>query len=372
MRHIFNIFFILSLFFNIAYPQNTEELFIPNKHSSFKPKNAKLLYISYEQLPKNGYVGELIGLNIKAITPLKFERLDILDTNTSLGEIKDLSPKWDNIGENIYTKTIYFQAKRPLEKLPNFQVKLVQKNGEIKQETLPSFDINIIKLNNDEGRFINVFAKDLQVRKFKTNRFDKDNLILVLEIMSKYANIDDIHFANYKKQGIDSKSGEFPNNSAFYYIIFKEGMDKISFSYFNTTQNIFKQIDIPIILDQNDLSTQIGLNPKKSKFEFYKELGLGALSILFLILSLIRKKLFYGLIAIVLGTYLAYHKFSMKDIVAKQGAKVKILPTKNSTIFSSIKQDTKVEKLNTHGNYIKVLLPSGKIGWIQKSDIIKN
>ncbi len=375
MKKVFNLVFIVSLIFGSLYAQKSVELvFKPNKKlsSSFKPKGAKMLYVSYDEVPHNGYVGELIGLKIKAITPLKFESIYVKDTNLSMGSIKDLNPAWEKIDENIYTKTIYYQAKIPLEKLPNFNVELLMQDGKTENSVLKSKDINIIKINDDDGKFINIFAKNLEIKKYKTTRFDQDSLIMIMEIVASEANIDDIYFKNYKKQGSDSKSGKFPNNSLFYYLIIKQDTVSVDFSYFNTNENAFVNISLPVVLSQDDLSTQIGLNPKKSRFELYKEIAAGALCVLFLVLLIFKRKIIFAFLALVFGGYLLFNKLSFYNISLKQGSKIRILPTQNSTIFSTIKQNTKVEKLDKYEDYIKVILPNGKIGWAEEDDVIKN
>lgn len=365
--------FLLIFFLCVGFLNAEKNVFTPSVDSKvFTPTSTKALFISYEGIPQKAYVGELIPLHVKAITPIKFKEIQIQNDLPQKGVLKDLLPLWKSEDGNIYTKTIFFQAKEPLESIPSFKVKLTREIGESEFSSLPEKQISVIKLNDDEGRFVNVFAKKLQVKKFKTNRFDETNLIMVMEIISNYANIEDINFTNIKRQGFDSKSGIFPDNSIFYYVVVKEGTQSVDFSYFNTDENRFNIISLPVIIEQDDLSTQIGLNPKKSKFELYKDIAIAGMSVLFLLLFIIRRKFIYAFVAIIFGAYLLFVKFSMHDISIKEGTRVRILPTEKSTMFFTIKKPTKAEKLNTKNNYIKILLPNGKIGWIEKEDVIKN
>ncbi len=367
MKKIIYIFFITILSLNLQAAIN----FKPKKNS-FTPKSSKLLFVSHQELPQSGYVGELVAIKIKAITPLEFEKIDIINSDKSTGEIKDLEPKWTSEGKNIYTKTIYFQAKKELKNLPSFDVDLLRKNGNHEYAKLKPEPIEIIKLTNDDGRFIGIFAKELSVKKFKTNRFDQTHLITVMELKTTQANLDDINFTQYKRQGFDSVSGKFPNNSLFYYVVLKEGTSELEFSYFNTTKNKFNIISLPIRIEPDDLSTQVGLNPKKSKLELYKEIAASVLCLLFLVLLILRKKILYGVLAVLFGGYLIYTKLLTNDIKLKEGAKIRILPTQNSTMFLTTKKLVKVEKLGSHDKYIKVLFDNGKIGWAEKEDVVKN
>lgn len=355
-----------------SFEKEDTNVFKPLAKDTFVPTDTKSFFVSYMHTPKKAYVGELIALHVKVITPIKFKEIKIINNSDKAGVLKDLLPLWSSDDGNIYTKTIYFQAKEPLKIVPSFGVELIRDSGKTERSTLPQKEINIIKLNSDEGRFIGVFAKKIQVKKFKTNRFDEKNLIMVMELISNYANIDDINFTNIKRQGFDSKSGKFPDNSVFYYVVIKEGTQSVDFSYFNSDENRFNIISLPVILEQDDLSTQIGLNPKKSRFELYKEIAIGALSVMFLLLFVFRRKFVYAFGAIAFGAYLIFVKVSMHDITLKEGTRVRILPTEKSTMFYTIKKPTKVEKLNEVNSYIKVLLSNGKIGWIKKEDVKKN
>ena len=49
-----------------------------------------------------------------------------------------------------------------------------------------------------------------------------------------------------------------------------------------------------------------------------------------------------------------------------------ILPMERSTVFFTSDKILDIEKLGERDNYIKILLPDGKIGWTDRENIIKN
>ncbi len=336
----------------------------------FQAFSPKTLFVSYKDIPLSGYVGELIPLSVRVIVTEKFDDIKVR-YDSSKGKIFEFNSSWRKDSENTYEKTIYFQPKVPMKNLPKFNVKIV-KNGKVKDfATLEDVKLDIVKLINDDGRFIDVIAKDLIVKRFKTTQFSESALIMVMEIKTVQASINNIKFNNVIKQGLDSKSGVFPDLTLYYFIVFKNDTSSINFSYFNTALNKYEIINLPVVVEQDDLSTQIGLNPKKSKFELYKDVGIGVCIILFLGLFLYYRKYIFALLAVCLCVYLFYVR-GTTTLMVNAGSKIRILPTEKSTIFYTISSPMQVEELNRVGSYIKILLPNKKIGWIKKEDVSKN
>ncbi len=332
--------------------------------------NPKTLFVSYKDLPVSGYVGELIPLTVRVIVTTKFDDIKI-KYNNSKGKIFEFESKWRKDSDNTYEKTIYFQPNVPMESLPEFKVEII-KNGKAKESSfLKNTKLNIVKLGDDDGRFINVIAKNLIVKRFKTTQFNESTLMMVMEIQTSQASINNIKFNNVIKQGLDSKSGNFPDYTLYYFLVFNNDKSAMTFSYFNTTINQYEIINLPVIVEQDDLSTQIGLNPKKSRFELYKDIGVGVLIILLFGLFLYYRKYIYAILAIFLCIYLFYVR-GTTTLTIKSGSKIRILPTEKSTIFYTISSPMQVEKLNRVDPYIKVLLPNKKIGWVKEEDVIKN
>jgi uncharacterized protein YgiM (DUF1202 family) len=57
--------------------------------------------------------------------------------------------------------------------------------------------------------------------------------------------------------------------------------------------------------------------------------------------------------------------------IAKE-TRLRIVPTEKSTIFHTTKKELQVERLGSRENYIKILLPTGEIGWIKDENVLSN
>lgn len=358
-------------FFNPGIKKSEEA---SQEKSDFVPyTKSQYIFTSFtNEIPKTSYTHQLIPLQIKATVSAKFNQINISSTKEEIGTLYQTHLPWEKIDEHNYQKTVYFQPKVQTDFIPALKVRFEMEDGLEDISYLPSQKIDIIDINDDGGKFINLFAKSLHVNNFKTSRFDEHSLIMVIEFKTAKANSDDIYFKQFEKQGIDSKSGSFLDETIFYFLIFDEDLKNIEFSYFNLENNNFEPIKLPVVISEDDLSTHIGLNPKKSVFELYKDIGMGAIALLFLVVFIFRKRYFYLIIALLFAGILIYKQISFTKLMLKDNTKVRILPTEKSTIFFTTQNPTEAEKLNTIKYYIKVLLPNGKIGWVKEDDIIKN
>ena len=59
-------------------------------------------------------------------------------------------------------------------------------------------------------------------------------------------------------------------------------------------------------------------------------------------------------------------------ITISKDTRLRIVPTEKSTIFYTTDRVLQVERLGTRDNYIKVLLPTGEIGWIKDENILSH
>ena len=339
--------------------------------STFEP-NAKSLFLTVEELPKSVYVGQIFAIKVKAVIALA--NFDELTTSfQELPDVEILNPdaKWQWFSDNIFYNTFYLRVTDKLASIPTLTLH-VGNGFEVLQEEGLSFQTpDIIQLNGDTS-YSGIMAKNLVVQKFKTSRFDDKNLIMVMEIDATYANLGDFKLEKMYKEGIDSSTKDFPNHKIYYFAVFEEFRKTIEFTYFNLEENQFKRINLPVTIDKDDVSTQSGLNPKESQFVLYKNIAtaLGILVLLFLFIS--RKKLLYLVLAIALGGYFIYDKNPLSSVKVAGETRVRILPTEKSTIFYVTDRVLFVERLGVRDDYIKVLLPNGKIGWIKEKDVLKN
>ena len=269
-------------------------------------------------------------------------------------------------------KTFYFKALSKKLKLPDINVTLLDDNYlPIAQNRLLGKELKAIKLNPPSD-FCNVLAKSLVVKNFQISPYDKENNLVVLNIEANLSNIEDFHL-NFVKKGWFE---DFNQTSLFvktsYFAIVPTYIKKFKFSYFNTQKNRFEYFQKKIEIKNDSVVTQTDIRPSEDSHKIIKILVFFFIAILFLIIAIFKKSFSYLFLAFIFGGYGAYLSFPIKTICIKKGAKVSILPTKNSTIFFISKSRLKVKRLNHIDGYSKIELPNKKIGWVKDEYSCKN
>jgi hypothetical protein len=333
---------------------------------------ARSIFLSYQEKPERIYENQVFTVTLKAMVGRDdYENIETYFFPSSLVEILNPDAKWDLDSDTTFYATYHVKSSGPNVTLPRVRVSLVQSGITVESEFLDETPIEVVALNHD-SKSSNLMAQSLHVKRFKTSRFDNTRLIMVLEMEGVGANFQDFKLNGFHKQGLDSLDGEYPNQNAFYFIVFDDHLAKIQFRYFNLQNNHFETIQLPVVLEEDDLSTQIGLNPKESPFEFYKNIAIGLLILLLIIVSALRKKIFYLILALILGSYYLYTKSPFSMITVAKDTRLRIVPAEKSTIFYTTDKVLQVERLGSRDNYIKILLPTGEIGWIKDENVLSN
>ena len=122
-------------------------------------------------------------------------------------------------------------------------------------------------------------------------------------------------------------------------------------------------------MQDDDLSTQVNLNPKESEFELYKDITIYSLIAIFLLFFIFKKSYYSLIIAIVFGIYSFYDNKPFSDATLKANSEVKILPTNNSTIFYISDKPQSVKVMSKNDKYTKILLENKNIGWVKNEDM---
>ena len=354
-------------------PTNEPDISVPDNQVYDKIKVKELL-LKATNVPKNVVIGEIFSVEIVADTQNDFE----FEFETQLDEtnIKWLNKKnfqWVKSEDNKYLGTFYLEATSIDAKTLKVGLDL-KRNGENYQ----SSNINIFlpklkELRSDEN-YNHIVADNLEVKKFKTTKFDDINNIMVVEIYGNNVDLSAFNIENKTilKQGVDTINGDFNSQSAYYFAVFKPNKKSLDFNYYNLKKAKFESFSLPVSVEDDDVSTQIGLNPKQSEFSTYKDVTIYSCAVIFILLAIWRRRLSYFFVAtifIALGIY-TYNPFG--KAVLKPDISVSILPTKNSTIFYTSRKNENVEILDTKGDYSKILFADGKIGWVKKDNLVKN
>ncbi|MBE3609271.1 SH3 domain-containing protein [Campylobacter californiensis] len=354
-------------------PTNEPDISIPDSqiYDSVKAKDVILKAVN---MPKNAIIGEIFSVDILADTQSDFDfefTTTVDETNIKWLNSKNL--KWIKTDNGVYTTTLHMIAKSIEAKSLRVSLNLKRNNQDYQNANINIFLPRLKELRSDEN-FNHIVADSLEVKKFKTTKFDDINNIMVVEIVGRNIDISafDIQNKTILKQGVDTIVGDFGLQSAYYFAVFKPNKKSLDFNYYNLSRNKFESFSLPVSVEDDDVSTQIGLNPKQSEFSAYKDIAIYSFAGIFFILALLRRRFSYFFVAaifVALGIY-TYNPFGKATL--KPNVSVSILPTQNSTIFYTSLAQENVEILGDKDDYRKILFNDGKIGWVKKDDLFKN
>lgn len=388
MRILLAVFLLGLSFLNAEIKLNETELQIYKNISQSEEKEVNIedtavnnirglssLALRVLDYKKDYYVGEVFPITIYAKTNEGSEfgfRVD-LDKNNDLAFLnKDV--KWEKV-QGEYKASLWFEAKSTNAKLNNIKISLTRNKVPFQDTTLNIENIRFKRVNADKN-YANLVASELKVKKFRTNRFDDKNLVMIVELSAKNANLNNFNIANdttLVKQRIDNVNGDFNSSSAFYSAIFAPNKNELSFSYFNTQSNKLEEINLAVELSSNEtVNTQSDLNPTVNAMDFYKQLALWIIAAVCAFVYIFKRSYVFLAIALIVFILSFFVVSSSYKATIKANTSAKLLPTENSTYFYTSSQEEEVDVLTSRQNYKKVLFKNGKIGWVDEKDLQKN
>jgi len=346
------------IFFNFLFSNEINE----SNQTIIKPKYIYLKYIKY---PKVIYSNQRFSLVLSANILLK-DKFYII--NTRITPYKNVAFLNDEVTwyktKDIITTTLNFKATNNFPILPTFIIDILDFNQSVidtAKVTPPKIFFRKIKKSSI---FSNIVATSLNILFVKTKQYSNNELLTYLEIEATNSNLEDFSIKNYK--GFKLNLIQSKNTQILKYnIILPISKKELKFTYFNTKNNEFTLITIPIELKEDIISTQTDINPINNDLLFYKQMILLSLILFLLIIFVLKRNKFILVIIVSLSILLIYISLPNKKIIIKSNTKIYLLPTKNSNIFKIAKQDLKVEVLMEKNRYLKILLPDKKVGWIQ-------
>ena len=326
------------------------------------------VFVTIENLPKKVILNQRVKLKLK----LTIARDDISDISVKAKKSKyytlyTTSGEWKKISDNRYIKTIYIKYKTTNPKAIRLKIRVEFKEGFANEANVLMDSIRVVKLASNK-LFCGVLAKNIDIISHSQKVYDDKSNIVLVELNATDSNLDDFKIPYAIKSGVDEFSDSGESQKVFGYAIVDKNLEIFKFKYFNTKTNHYELKSFDIVLKDQSLSTQTDLNPAKNKFALYESIAMGIVGAIFLLLFIKNRSTFSLIIAILLLGYTIYKNFPLKSVVLKKGIGIKILPTKNSTIFYTLPHDTKAKVAYERKGYYKVILPNNKIGWVKKSD----
>lgn len=329
----------------------------------------KVIYLSYDETPKRVVKGEIFPITLKYLSTIKASQ-NILYTFSNHDGIEILTPRPERVQKGKYFyDTFYLLSTKNKAKLPDVKAILIAPE-EYDSTTIYGKKINVITLNPKKN-FSNIIANNFELIEYKTTSFDNKSNIIVFVASATNCDIKEIKFKNISKQGIESIVESYKESRVTYFLVIDKKIKNFSFSYFNLLKNNFSLVNIPIIVNDDSVTTQSDLKPKDQSHEKIKTwIAIAVVSIMF-VLILWRKKYIYLVLLIIPLVYMIILLLPDKEIIIKAGTNIYLLPVKNSTIFETTSNKTTLLKEGSIDKYVKVKLKNEKIGWVRNEDISK-
>ena len=329
------------------------------------------IFLSYIDNPEKIYLSQHATIKLKAVITQE----NVAAIKTSFLNYKNITvlntdKPWVKISENSYENSYIIKALSTDIVMPDFKIVTTLLNGKKLNETLKAFTPKVVALREDK-EFCLVLSDDLTLLSHHEKKYDEKSNIVLLEISATGSNLEDFHIPYAIRDGIDNIEYKDLSQSIYYFAIISNDVKVFKFKYFDLKSNKYNIVSFPVILKDSSVSTQSDLNPEESRFTLYKAIALLILAFIIFLFYLKSKKLYLLILSIIVLALLFYIRMPISKIILHKNVKLRILPTKNSTIFYVTDEKIKADMLLKKNGYIKVLLPNKKIGWIDE-DITKN
>ncbi|QOY55089.1 hypothetical protein HUE87_02280 [Candidatus Sulfurimonas marisnigri] len=332
-------------------------------------KLPKVIYLSYDKIPTRVLKGEIFTVTIKALSTYR-DFTDIIYELTNLTGLKLLNeyPSRE-IDSKYYYDTFYFLTTENHAKLPNFRATLLSySNKQFKKTILSGKKLNVVALNPKKD-FSNILANSFELLDYKTTSYDHNHNIIVFAATATNCDITSFKLKNIFKQGIESVIDSYFDSKITYYAVIDKNIENFSFSYFNLKKNKFIPVNIPIIVNDDSVTTQSDLKPKDQSRERLKMSIAAAIAAIGFLIILWRKKYIYLTLVIIPLAYIVYIGLPSKDVCIKEGSDIHLLPVSNGTIFETTSSMYYLQKEGSTKGFTKVKLKNEKIGWVKNEDI---
>ncbi|MCF6309977.1 MAG: hypothetical protein L3J19_05820 [Sulfurimonas sp.] len=329
----------------------------------------KVLYLSYKETPTRVIKGGIFKVTIKSLSTTN-DFTDIvyeLSNSRGLKLLSDFPAR--EIDSRYYYETFYFLVTSTNARLPDFTAELLNYNNkQFKKTLLEGNKLNVVELNPKKN-FSNIVAESFSLIDYKTTSYDSTHNIIIFAATATNCDIASFKLNNIYKQGIESIVESYFESKITYYAIVDKKMENLAFSYFNLKNNKFELINIPIVVDDDSVTTQSDLKPTNQSRERLKMTVAGAVALVGFLIILWRKKYIYLILIIFPLAYIIYIGVPSKEVCIKQNSDIHLLPVINGTIFETTFETYYLQKEGKAKNWTKVQLKNKKIGWVKDEDI---
>lgn len=330
---------------------------------------ASALTLQFDNLPSHSYVGEIIAVSVK-LTPVDVASGNIEYTLQNEEGVRIFSdtPRRSVKEDGVYD-TFYFLVQSSAVRLPDITATLTSTGTN--SETLIGTTLSATPLN-PPSTFAKVLADKFEIINYKTTPYNNESNVVIFTVKASRCNISDFLIPNAIKQGFESKLPNVGESQMTYYAIIPNTEQNLNFSFFNLKKQRYESLVIPIIVDDDTVSTQSDLSPTDARHTELKVGAAGVVSVILFGLFYWRRQKGYLYASVVPMFYIVFAILPNQDICVKKDASIYLLPINNGTIFETTLQEEHLEAEKDVGDFTKVHLTNEKVGWVNKRDICSN
>ncbi len=329
----------------------------------------KILYSSFEKLPESLFKGELFSITLKTLsTEEYFERIAYrFNRGVGVRLVNEL-PIERREGPYYY-HTFYFVATGDYVRIPDVTVALVFSDfHQSDLAYLAGKSIDVIALNPPSD-FSQVIADGFTIEQYKANHYDDTHYIVLFDALVTRGAVDAFTITQATKQGFESNSSGIDESRFTYYAIIPKRLEQLEFTFFDRAKERFEKRIVPIIVDDDSVSTQSDLKPRDHRHmqtKLFIALGVAGAALL---LALIRRRFIYLLLTLVAGGYAMTIAVPIEHVCVKAQRPIYLLPMRGSTVFETTQMQTRFEREGAVKGYVKIKLDNNQIGWIREDDL---
>ncbi|GLH57447.1 Putative periplasmic protein [Helicobacter ailurogastricus] len=338
---------------------------------------AKVVYVKVANLQeltgKPVYIGQRISVQYRLMlfSQAKFlgAALENLPDPKKLQRI-NFTPTWLDTGNGTFSATYDYKVLGTKAVVPALKVSaFVQNQGYLDKSSAPAIPLQVVDLSAHPN-YTGVVAQSFKLVGYKVKEYDTAHNILVFELQTKGANLEDFKIPGGFKQGFESSRLGAGDASGVYYCILPKGMQNLSFNYFSLQEAQFKELHFSLIPIEESVSTQSNLKPKNNLLLFSNIFLMTLLLVVVVCYFLTSYKNATLVVAVLLLGVLLWNILSTyRTGILRAQAAIKILPTQNSTLLAIPKEALHVKIIGEHAKYYKIMTDDEKIGWVRKEDV---
>ena len=327
----------------------------------------KVIYTNYDEVPQRVVKGEIFPITLKTLSTVReFDDINYEFFNYSGLKIITQYPDRVEKGKYFYD-TFYLQSTQNWAKLPDINATLIA-SKEYNSTIVRGEKLNVIALN-PRSNFSNVIANSFDLLEYKTTSFDAKHNIIIFVATATNSDLAAIKFKKVFKQGIESLTESHLESKVTYFLVVDKKLENFSFSYFNLLKNRFLNVNIPIVVIDDSVTTQTDLKPKDQSKERLKMSIAAVITLFGIIFILWRKKYIYLILILFPLIYIAYLAIPEQEICIKEGTQIRLLPVLNGTIFETTQKKGIFLKEGEIDGFVKIQLKNERIGWVKNEDI---